>query len=592
VHVLALAADARGSVWAGTYGQGIYVLRPGAADWKHIASSKDTSGHSISWDFVHAFAFGAHGEIWYGTVGNGWGVSTDSGKTWTNWEFKQLGPEWQYVAPNGIVTRGDTVYIATADGIKLSFDRGASWAEVTDSTGAAAAPHLWGRIASQYVLALAAGPDGSLWAGHLRGIARSRDGGRTWLEYPSPAPCVGPACANRVRALAIDGDGSAWVGTERGLYRFDPARGLWSDGRGRATCGSGPVVTGCRVDLPPIATLARGPARAVYAATASGVFGTDGDALNSCDTVPFATALMPLPNGWYAVGRTSGLASCRFDQRSTPASDTVRQQPDTATSGLRHSWFARPIALDDQPYVDQTYRYGSTMGGNFQPHQGVEFNNPDGTSVHAIGDGVVIFAGLAERGSNTVAIRHDVRAKDRDGQPLFLFSTYYHNRALLAAVGQRVRRGDVIAQVGHTGRATNDHLHLEVHASPYDSLALIVDPNQRYPRYTVNPELWIAPLAGTGVVAGQVWDAEGQAVPAARVYGLLKTEPQETPYSFAETYGERNHPDPVYQEHFAVGDVPPGDYTLTVDAGGRRLTRRVQVREQSLTWVVFRLDAH
>ena len=292
------------------------------------------------------------------------------------------------------------------------------------------------------------------------------NGGRTWTEYPSPVRCAGPACANRVRALAVEGDGSAWVGTERGLYGFDPARGQWIDRRGRATCGPGPVVKGCRVDLPPIEGVARGPAGGVYAATASGVYRTDGDALNSCDAAPFATALLPLANGWYAVGRTSGLAPCRFDQGATLVRVTYGQRPDTESSGLRRSWFRRPIALDDQPYIDQTYRYGSTMGGNFQQHQGVEFNNPDGTSVHAIGDGVVVFAGPAEQGSITVAIRHDLRVKGRDGQRLFLFSTYYHNRALLVALGQRVKAGDVIAQVGNTGRATNDHLHLEVHASP------------------------------------------------------------------------------------------------------------------------------
>ncbi len=165
---------------------------------------------------------------------------------------------------------------------------------------------------------------------------------------------------------------------------------------------------------------------------------------------------------------------------------------DTAVSPLRHSWFIRPIALADQPYIDQTYRYGSTMGGNFQQHQGVEFNNPDGTPVHAIGDGVVVYAGPAEQGSNTVAIRHDVRLDAPDGKSLFLFSTYYHNRALLVTAGRRVKAGDVIAQVGNTGRATNDHLHLEVHASPVDSVQVIVDAKQRYPRYTMNAELWIA----------------------------------------------------------------------------------------------------
>src|SRR2546422_402704 len=146
------------------------------------------------------------------------------------------------------------------------------------------------------------------------------------------------------------------------------------------------------------------------------------------------------------------------------------------------------------------------MGGNFQQHQGVEFNNPDGTPVHAIGDGVVVFAGPAERGANTVAIRHDRRLKG-----LIIFSTYYHNAQLLVSVGQRVKAGDVIALVGNTGRATNDHLHLEIHVAPVDSVPLIVDPNERYPKYTVNPELWIRPLPGTGIVAGRGGGGPGPA---------------------------------------------------------------------------------
>ncbi|HXI33071.1 MAG TPA: carboxypeptidase-like regulatory domain-containing protein, partial [Gemmatimonadales bacterium] len=121
-----------------------------------------------------------------------------------------------------------------------------------------------------------------------------------------------------------------------------------------------------------------------------------------------------------------------------------------------------------------------------------------------------------------------------------------------------------------------------------DSVQLIVDPNERYPRYTTNPELWIAPLPGTGVVAGQVWDSHGQPVQQARVYGLVKPEPQETPYSFAETYGQHNHPDPVYHEHFAVGDVPPGEYTVGVTIEGKKVYRRIRVEAGKVTWVVFR----
>ncbi|HEY7684840.1 MAG TPA: M23 family metallopeptidase [Gemmatimonadales bacterium] len=480
VQVLASAQAPDGALWFGTYGQGILVLRPGATAWERIRSSDDTAAHAISWDFVHAFGFGARGQIWYGTVGNGWGVSKDGGKTWKNWEFRQLGPEWQYVAPTGIVTRGDTVYIATADGIKVTWDDGATWRVVTDSAGVTTArDSVWGRIRSQYVLHLHRGTGDSLVVWHLRGMARSGDGGRSWVE------------------------------------RAD---------------------TSCRRFCT----------------------GSDG-------AVSIAAAME-------RIGQ----------QEAAPQAATAAK--------LRHSWFRRPIAPEDQSYIDQTYRFGSTMGGNFQPHQGVEFNNPNGTPVHAIGDGEVVWAGPAERGALTVAIRHSRKLTADSRQRLFVFSVYYHNSKLLVSVGQQVKAGAVIAQVGNTGRATNDHLHLEVHAAPTDSVRFIVDPEVRYPPFNTNPELWIDPLPGTGLVAGQVWDANGQPVQQARIYGLVKPQPQETPFSFIETYGPRNHSDPAYHEHFAISDVPPGEYVLGVEIEGKRVYRRVRVEPRKLTWVEFRPD--
>src|SRR2546422_3431824 len=71
VHVLALARAPDSAIWVGSYGDGIFVLRPGAGTWEHLKHSTDSAARSISWDFVHAFAFGPSGEIWYGTVGNG-----------------------------------------------------------------------------------------------------------------------------------------------------------------------------------------------------------------------------------------------------------------------------------------------------------------------------------------------------------------------------------------------------------------------------------------------------------------------------------------------------------------------------------------
>src|SRR5439155_897789 len=68
VHVLAIARAPDKTIWVGSYGQGIFVLRPGASSWEQLRHATDSAVHSISWDFVHAFGFGPAGEIWYGTA--------------------------------------------------------------------------------------------------------------------------------------------------------------------------------------------------------------------------------------------------------------------------------------------------------------------------------------------------------------------------------------------------------------------------------------------------------------------------------------------------------------------------------------------
>lgn len=575
VHVLALARGPDSSIWVGTYGQGIFVLRKDQHGWESIRSSSDTAAHAISWDFVHAIAFGPHGEIWYGTVGNGWGLSTDGGRTWRNWEFSDLGPEWQYVAPNGIVTRGDTTYIATADGIKVTWDDGQTWRVITDSLGVTTArDSVLGTIANQYVLALALGPGDALSIATLRGLQESPDGGRTWQAVEGPRALAYP---NRVRALLADSRGTEWIGGH-GLWSRGPTDSGWIDVDSLLQC------TGSRGSCQPHRAFVE---RLSERRDTLKVLGLGG------------WSMIPVPLRVEAAAANSGVdttAVFRTGESESPLWSSVGRPPLPSGAGapaagrlepLRHTWFRRPIALTDQPYIDQTYRFGSTMGGNFQPHQGVEFNNPDGTPVHAIGDGVVVYAGPAEAGANTIAIRHRRRLRV-DGQSRYVFSVYYHNSKLLVHVGQSVQAGETIALVGNTGRATNDHLHLEVHVAPTTDSSKIVDPAVRYPPFNANPELWIAPLPGTGLVAGQVWDSGGAPVYQARIYGLVKPEPQETPFSFIETYGPRNHVDPVYHEHFAISDVPPGEYVLGVEIDGKRVRRRIAVQPGKLTWVEFR----
>ncbi len=226
-------------------------------------------------------------QVWYGTVGNGWGLSLDGGNTWQNWTFTQLGPEWQYVAPAGIVIRGDTAL-------------------------------------------------------HRDGRRRADD-------------------ERRRRALDRDHRWTPWA----------PRRAVPPTPRCRCSRAS----TSCRY--------LRGPAP-----------GSAGSTLRRVLTLAFssATGSVAASRAAYAglpaaesPGQMAGARPAGSARRATPRRATTRAGRLAAAgpaAAPKTIWFQRPDQPRHNSYIDQTYRYGSTMGGIFQPHQGVEFNNPDGTPVH------------------------------------------------------------------------------------------------------------------------------------------------------------------------------------------------------------------
>jgi murein DD-endopeptidase MepM/ murein hydrolase activator NlpD len=462
------------------------------------------------------------------------------------------------VAPDGALwvgTYGQGIYVSR-DGT------GRVWEQLTSADSAG--------ISWDFVNGFAFAP-GEVWYGTIgNGWGVSRDGGATWRNWTFDE--LGPRWQYVAPGGIRTAGDSVYVATADGLRISGDDGGTWRD----VTDASGlPSKYLLSLDVQPVDGAAP-RLRVTHLRGAS----TSEDGGRTWTHEPAAAvrgaseAKPPLAGA--EAGQVLAMAA---DFRDYPAPDGPSAQP-----GERgHFWFRRPIDSADNPYLDQTYTYGSTMGGNFQQHQGVEFNNPEGTPVHAIGDGVVAFAGSAEAGSNTVAIRHDRKLGDQ-----YVWSTYYHNHDLTVEVGQRVAAGDVIAHVGNTGRATNDHLHLEIHTTPGEDVALVVDPEVRYPPYTRNPQLWIEPLPGTGAIAGRVLDADGSPVAGARVYGVVKPEPRETPFSFAETYEDRAHPDPVFDENFAIGDVPAGEWVLGAEIGGRKIYRRVRVEPGMVTEVVLR----
>jgi len=86
-------------------------------------------------------------------------------------------------------------------------------------------------------------------------------------------------------------------------------------------------------------------------------------------------------------------------------------------------------------------------------HEGIDIAAPAGTPILAADDGKVVYEGDDIRGyGNMVIIKHAGN----------LTTVYAHNRRNLVKTGDLVRKGQKIAEVGQTGRATGPHCHFEV----------------------------------------------------------------------------------------------------------------------------------
>lgn len=100
-------------------------------------------------------------------------------------------------------------------------------------------------------------------------------------------------------------------------------------------------------------------------------------------------------------------------------------------------------------HIEISSAFGSRGGGR---HTGVDLRNPKGTPIKAADAGVVTYAKYSGTYGNIVKLSHGNGIE----------TWYAHCDTMTASVGQIVSKGEVIATVGITGRATGYHLHFEV----------------------------------------------------------------------------------------------------------------------------------
>jgi len=300
--------------------------------------------------------------------------------------------------------------------------------------------------------------------------------------------------------------------------------------------------------------------------------------------IPGPTPLCPNPDCLFPVSTPGQSAVLRLSL-PTPGREPVSawrppQYPVPFALGeFDHFYLARPIAANEINWPNANYRYGGVFFADVT-HSGVDIPSQAGTPVLAVAPGTVTWAGWglfnATPGDEkdpygmAVVIRHDFGYR---GQPLF--TIYAHMSDVDVAVGQWVDTGTRLGKVGDTGYTTGPHLHLEVR----------VGQNSYY--FTRNPELWIAPPQGWGVLAGRVMAENRELAHSLTVYiRSLETNREWT----VNTYGPSAvRSDDYYVENMVISDLPAGRYQVKITyTDGKTDQLQVEILPGRITYFGYR----
>jgi septal ring factor EnvC (AmiA/AmiB activator) len=119
-------------------------------------------------------------------------------------------------------------------------------------------------------------------------------------------------------------------------------------------------------------------------------------------------------------------------------------------------------------WLTSTFGYRtSPFTGRRELHKGLDIATRSSTPIIAPADGLVVFAGREGGFGNMLIVDHGYGIMTR----------YAHCSSLEAKLGDKIKRGDIVAKVGSTGRSTGPHLHYEVAVN-----GVSVNPN----RYILN----------------------------------------------------------------------------------------------------------
>ena len=95
--------------------------------------------------------------------------------------------------------------------------------------------------------------------------------------------------------------------------------------------------------------------------------------------------------------------------------------------------------------------------GIVKTHNGIDIGGYEGAPEYAAEDGIVIYSGWMSGYGNTIMVDHGV-----DFRGIKVVTLYGHGSKTIKQVGDVVKKGDIVMEMGSTGNSTGDHLHFEV----------------------------------------------------------------------------------------------------------------------------------
>jgi len=148
------------------------------------------------------------------------------------------------------------------------------------------------------------------------------------------------------------------------------------------------------------------------------------------------------------------LIKIRNDQQFEMNGTVLTMQTDVTDDMIAYPATERYIWPTNRYTISSGFEYRvDPLNGVTDFHGGIDIPNIEGAPIYAADNGVVILSGYVKGYGNTVVIYH--------GKGISTLYGHIRHGGIKVKVGQQIKAGEIIAEVGSTGRSTGNHVHFE-----------------------------------------------------------------------------------------------------------------------------------